>query len=109
LSSSDRLVLLVARMIREDFLHQNAFHDVDTYSPIEKQYKMIKNIMYFYSQAQEAVNNGAEIREVEKMNVLDRIARMRYVANDELDKIDEIETEIDKGLKTILEKEDQTV
>lgn len=109
LSSSDRLVLLTSRMIREDFLHQNAFHDVDTYSPIQKQYKMIKNIMYFNSQAQEAINNGAEIREVEKMHVLDRIARMRYVENDELEKIDEIKNEIDKELKAILEKEDQTV
>jgi len=109
LSASDRLILLVARMLREDFLHQNAFHDIDTYSPIEKQYKMIKNIMYFYSQSQDSINTGADIKGVENMDVLNRIARMRYVKNEDLEKIDEIKQEIDSELKSLAEKEEETV
>lgn len=104
LSGSDRLVLLVARMIREDFLHQNAFHEIDTYSPIEKQYKMIKIINYFHNQAMEYLQMGADINLIENMKVKNKIARMRYIKNTEIDKIDEIREDINKEISSLIEE-----
>ncbi len=104
LSGSDRLVLLVARMIREDFLHQNAFHEIDTYSPIEKQYKIISIINYFYNQAKEYIQMGADINLIETMKVKNKIARMRYIKNTEIDKIDEIKEDINKEISSLIEE-----
>ena len=104
LSGSDRLVLLVAKMIREDFLHQNAFHEIDTYSPIEKQYKIISVINYFYNQAKEYIQLGADINLIEAMKVKNKIARMRYIKNTEIDKIDEIKEDINKEISSLIEE-----
>jgi len=104
LSGSDRLVLLVARMIREDFLHQNAFHEIDTYSPIEKQYKIISVINYFYNQAKEYIQLGVDINLIENMKVKNKIARMRYIKNTEIDKIDEIREDINKEISSLIEE-----
>jgi len=104
LSGPDRLVLLTARMIREDFLHQNAFHEVDTYSSAEKQYKMIDVILYFHRQAAETLKLEADIRDIEAVKVKDAIARMKYVPKKELSKIDRIKSNIDKEFSKLLEK-----
>ncbi len=101
LSASDRLTLLVARILREDFLHQNAFHDVDTSTSIDKQYKMLKAIHYFHQQAKDYIERGAEIDEIENMEVLDRIARMRYLKEEEADKIEEIKKEIENEISSL--------
>jgi len=104
LSGPDRLVLLAARMIREDFLHQNAFHDVDTYSSIQKQYKMIDVIIHFYRQAVESLRIDADIREIERSKVREAIARMKYVPQEELSKIDRIKKDIEEEFSKLLEK-----
>ena len=79
LSGPDRLILLASKIIREDFLHQNAFHETDTYTPIEKQYKMLKVIIYFYNKCLDYLKIGVDIRKIEKMAVKDKIARMKYL------------------------------
>lgn len=104
LSSQDRLVLLVAKMIREDFLHQNAYHDIDTYSAIDKQYKMIKTIIYFYNQAQYYLKMGADITKLENVAVMEKIARMKYIPSDKIDQIDMIEKEIDNEFSSLIKK-----
>lgn len=104
LSSQDRLTLLAARMIREDFLHQNAFHEVDTYSSVEKQYKMINTIIYFYNKARDYLQLGADIKAIENMKVRDRIARMKYVPQSELNRIDDIKKEIDTEMSSLIEE-----
>ena len=104
LSGPDRLVLAVSRMLREDFLHQNAFHDIDTYSPVEKQYKMIEIIIYFYRQAADSLRTGADIREIEAVKVKDSIARMKYIPKEEIAKIDNIKTDIDNEFSKLFEK-----
>ncbi len=101
LSGPDRLILLVAKMIREDFLHQNAFHEVDTYSPIEKQYKMLKSIIYFYQRANDYLNVGVSIDDIEKMAVREKIARAKYIENENIDKIDNILIDIDKEFNVL--------
>ncbi len=105
LSSIDRLTLLIARIIREDFLHQNSFHEIDTYSSIEKQYKMIDTIVYYLKKCEEFLELDVDILDIEKMDVRDQIARMKYVKDEELSKIDKIKEEIDKELSSLIEEQ----
>ncbi len=90
LPASDRLIMLGARMIREDFLHQNAFDDIDTYTSHAKQFLMLRNIVEFYRLARKAFDDGAEIEQIEKLDVLERIARAKLIAEDGLDEFDAI-------------------
>ena len=84
LSAPDRLKLETARSIREDFLHQNAFHDVDTYTPLEKQYDMMHLVLAFYDEALSALENGVSIDSLVKMAVRERIGRFKYIADDQI-------------------------
>lgn len=102
LSSSDRLILLVSRMIREDFLHQNAFHEIDTFSSVEKQYKMLTVIDYFYRTGKEYLQKGVDIRAMENVSVKNKIARMKYIPKDEISKIDDIKKEIEGEFESLL-------
>ena len=104
LSGSDRLILLTARMLREDFLHQIAFHEVDTYSPIEKQYKMIDTIIYFYNQANNYLKINIDIKAIENMEIRNKIARMKYIKNEEINTIDKIKKDIDKEFSSMTEE-----
>ena len=90
LSPGDRLKMEAARSIREDFLHQNSFHEVDTYTPLRKQYLMMKLVLAFYEQATEALNKGASMKELLVMNVRERIGRYKYTTTEN------IETEYEK-------------
>ncbi|MBN2465218.1 V-type ATP synthase subunit A [candidate division WOR-3 bacterium] len=83
LSAQDRLVLEVARSIREDFLHQNAFHEVDTYASLPKQAAMLSAILRFYEISRAALARGVEVGAIEEAAVRDRIARMKYLTEDE--------------------------
>ncbi len=104
LSGPDRLIMLTARMLREDFLHQIAFHEVDTYSSIEKQYKMISVIIYFYNRANHSLSMNADIKDIENMEVRDKIARMKYIKNEDIGVIDRIKEDIEKEFTSILEE-----
>lgn len=103
LSDEDQMKLHTSKSIREDFLQQNAFHDVDTFCPLEKQFKMLDTILYFYDRGQEALVNGAYFSEIEELEVKENIARMKYLPNDELEKLDEIKDKIDSQLKKLVE------
>jgi len=102
LSAKDRLTLEVARSIREDFLHQNAFHEVDTYTSLLKQYEMLKIVLYFGQAAQEALERDVPISEIEKMAVRERIARAKYEPEDRLDSVRAIKEEIDKEMEALI-------
>ncbi len=78
-SPSDRLKLEAARSIREDFLHQNSFHDIDTYTPLEKQYLMMKLVLAYYEQCSEALEKGADIEKLVALPVREQIGRFKYV------------------------------
>ncbi|RKZ20364.1 V-type ATP synthase subunit A, partial [bacterium] len=101
LSMKDQLILLVARMIREDFLHQNAFHEVDTYTSIKKQYIMLKNIIHFYEESLQAIEKGVTVSELSGLPVLERIARMKFVPEDRMDEIESIRDEITKEISSL--------
>lgn len=107
LSDEDQLKIDITKSIREDFLQQNAFHDIDTYCPLEKQYKMLDTILYFYDKSLEALNKGVYFSEIEEMDVKEDIARMKYVENDDLQKLDAIKEKIDGELKKLEEVGDE--
>ena len=101
LSEKDRLKLEVAKSIREDYLQQNAFHEVDTYASLDKQYKMLKLILSFKVEAERALDAGVYLNKILALDeVRDRIARSKYIHEEELNKIDQIsidlKAEIDK-------------
>ena len=85
LSPTDRIKLEAARSIREDFLHQNAFHDVDTYTPLKKQYYMMKLIIDFYENSIEALNRGGDVESLVNLPVREQIGRFKYYNEDDRD------------------------
>jgi len=91
LSTRERLALETAKSIREDFLHQNSFHEVDTYASMEKQFKMLKLILLFHHQCQRALERGASLPELLGLSVRDAIARARYLEESKLAELDRIE------------------
>jgi V/A-type H+-transporting ATPase subunit A len=101
LSPGDRLTLEVARSIREDFLHQNAFHEVDTFTSLEKQYEMLKLVLYYGQAAREALDRGVAIAAIEEMGVRERIARAKYEPEDKIDTVRNIKDEIDKEIEAL--------
>ncbi len=94
LSWQDRLTLEVARSIREDYLHQNAFDDVDTYTSLEKQYKMLRLILEFYHRGLKTLETGTELKRVLSLAVRERIGRAKYIPEDQLKEFDVIESEL---------------
>lgn len=85
LSPSDRLKMEAARSIREDFLHQLAFHEVDTYSSLKKQYYMMKLVTEFYDESLDALGKGADIEDIVKLPVRESIGRFKYIHEDNID------------------------
>lgn len=104
LSPKDRMTLNTARMIREDFLQQNAFDEVDTYTSFAKQYAMLTNILRFHEVAQEALVLGAYFHEIMSgtVDLRDRIARSKFIPETELDRIKALAQEIDSSIHQIL-------
>ncbi len=105
LSAPDRLKLETARSIREDFLHQNAFHEVDTYTSLNKQYLMMKLIMSYYDKASEGLEKGASVEKLVGLPVREQIGRFKYYTEDEVNaeaqRIDkQISAEVDEAVKT---------
>ncbi|MBZ9636215.1 V-type ATP synthase subunit A [Clostridium sp. FP1] len=90
LSEKDRLKLEVAKSIREDYLQQNAFHEVDTYSSLDKQYKMLKLVIAFHVEAEKALTAGVYLDKILKMEARDKIARVKYISETEMSKIDDV-------------------
>ncbi|WP_429949977.1 V-type ATP synthase subunit A [Enterococcus sp. AZ101] len=104
LSDKDRLTLEVAKSIREDYLQQNAFDDVDTFTSREKQYKMLRLILTFYEEGQVALTLGAYLSEIMAgtVGLRDQIARSKYLPEDEIDRLDGLVDEIKLTLKQII-------
>ena len=101
LSPTERLALETARSIREDFLHQNAFHRVDTYTSMTKQYEMLKTILHFHKQALAAIEAGVETADIFKLPVREEIARAKYIPESDIDKISKIRQTVDVQMKQL--------
>jgi V/A-type H+-transporting ATPase subunit A len=101
LSPQDRLALETSRSIREDFLHQNAFHDIDTFTDMNKQYEMLKNILHFHKRALAAIETGIETADISKLPVREEIARAKYIPHESVNKVAEIRNTIDEQMKQL--------
>lgn len=86
LSPPDRIKLEAARSIREDFLHQDAFHEVDTYTPLAKQHRMMQLVLAYYQKAMQALEKGATVENLVKMPVRERLGRFKYVPAQDMEK-----------------------
>ncbi|MGN8728866.1 V-type ATP synthase subunit A [Hornefia butyriciproducens] len=105
LSFEDRVKLEACKSIREDYLHQNAFHDVDTYSSMNKQYKLLKLILGYYDQSVDAVSKGAPFNQLAAVPVRETIGRFKYIEEKDIDSsYEEILTEMKKEITDIVNK-----
>jgi len=87
LSQKDRLKIEVARSVREDFLHQLAFHDIDTFTSLRKQYLMMKLIMEFYDKCLLSLNSESNVSDIANLPVRERIGRFKYVPEDQIESV----------------------
>ncbi|MDO4477449.1 MAG: V-type ATP synthase subunit A [Lachnospiraceae bacterium] len=108
LSPSDRLKMEAARSIREDFLHQNSFDEIDTYTSLNKQYNMMKLVYAFYESAQEALAKGANINDLIAMDSRERIGRYKYTKEADVQaEYEKIGNELAAEISALLGKEDR--
>lgn len=105
LSPRDRLTMEAAKSVREDYLHQNSFHEIDTYTSLKKQFKMLKLIVDYYYQAQRALDRGVDVDRVLSVPVREQIGRAKYIRESELDKLDGIASDMTKQLAELKESE----
>ena len=108
LSPSERLTLEAARSVREDFLQQNAFEDGDSYTSLDKQYRLIKLILSFYKKSGDALKRGADIEKIAELPVRERIGRAKSVAPEKyVSEFEDIDREISAELAALTDKEDR--
>ncbi len=104
LSWDDRLTMEVARSIREDYLHQNAFDEVDTYTSLEKQHLMLQLILAYSHKGHEALKKGATLSGVLNLPVRDRIARAKYVLEENLHDFDGYESDLNSQIAALTDE-----
>ena len=104
LGARDRLTMETAKSIREDYLHQNAFHEVDTFTSLDKQYRMMKLILGFYHEATDALDKGVELKDLLALTVREQIGRSKYIEETHIDRFDEIQRNIKKEINALVSK-----
>ena len=104
LSLKDRFTLEASKTIREDYLHQNAFHEIDTYTSIHKQYRMLKAILLFYHEGQKALSEGAFYKELTTLPVREDIAKAKLILENDYESFDVLEANIRDQIASILSK-----
>ena len=101
LPEKEQAVLLSTKMIREDLLQQSAYHEVDTYSSMKKQYLLLRNILRFHHRAIAAVEIGIQLKKILELPIRERIARQKEVPEARLSEIDSLGGEIDKAFDSL--------
>ncbi len=102
LPEREKAILDVARMIREDYLQQSAYDDVDTYSSITKQYRMLRAILSFGDQEQDAIGKGATVAQLQKLPVRTKLSRMKWIPEAELQQqFDALDLEMGEALSQV--------
>ncbi|WFA08463.1 V-type ATP synthase subunit A [Tissierella sp. Yu-01] len=104
LSETDQLKLEATKSIREDFLQQNAFHDVDTYCSLNKSNKMLKLVLKFYEEGLRALDHGVYLKDILNMEVRNRIARAKYIPEDNINDLDNMEKELKDEIDNLISK-----
>ncbi len=104
LSPENRLTMETAKSIREDYLHQNAFHEVDTFASLEKQQYMMKLILEFDRLAKDALNKNVDIEDILELPVREKIGRAKYIPETEMSKFDELLAEINGSMLALTDQ-----
>ncbi len=95
LPEKEQGILLVTKMFREDFLQQNAFSDLDAFSPLEKQYLMLKTIFKFYDRMVSSLDLGSQLKRIQEFKCIAKIARMKEIPNDKPKEFEKLMKSID--------------
>ncbi len=106
LSEKDRLTMETAKMIREDYLHQNAFHEVDTYASLTKQSRMLNLILSFNKQGLAALEKNVDIEDVLELTVREKIGRAKYIEEKDLAIFDDIDKELKDSMQSLSGEEE---
>ena len=102
LSQEDRLTMETAKAIREDYLHQNAFHEVDTYASLQKQFKMLRLILLSDELARDALQQRVDIEDILALPVREEIGRSKYIPESEMEKFDVIERNLKDSMAALI-------
>ena len=102
LGSGDRLTMETAKMIREDYLHQNAFHEVDTFTSLEKQRRMMNLILEYNRKGGDALAENVDIEDIIELSVREKIGRAKYIEEKDLARFDEIEAELQDEIAQLI-------
>lgn len=102
LSSHDRMTMEAAKSLREDYLHQDAFHEVDTYASLSKQFRMLKLIIDCYDMSLKALQNEVEVDDILQLPIRETISRSKYIEESNMTKFDEIESEMVSSVETLI-------
>lgn len=109
LSFEDQLKLEAAKSIREDYLQQNAFHEQDTFTSLAKQDKMLNMVINFYNQSKRALESNVYIKDILDLEVRENIARAKYLSEEEIEKIDEIDKEVVRKIDELISKQSEVM
>lgn len=104
LSPSNRLTMETAKSIREDYLHQNAFHEIDTFASLEKQQNMLKLILEFDALAKDALDKNVDIEDILALGVREQIGRAKYIPESEMSKFDDVLAEIKNEMHALTDE-----
>jgi len=96
LPEKEQAILLIAKMLREDYLQQSAFHEVDAFATMQKQHRMLKNIMRFHERSSAAIDRGVQLKTISGLKSVEKIGRMKEIPEDKIKDIEAIYKEIDK-------------
>jgi V/A-type H+-transporting ATPase subunit A len=105
LGEHDQLKLEVAKSVREDYLQQNGFHEIDSFASLTKQYKMLRLIIAFGEEAQKALDTGVYLKKLLALPVREKIARAKYIPEPEVDLMDGIEKEARSAIEDLIQEE----
>jgi len=101
LSPENRLIMEAARSVREDYLHQNAFHEIDTYTSLEKQFKMLDLVLTYYKKGQECLKRGVPIDKIVNLEIREDIAKAKFIPEDQLERIDEMKRRLIEAMDAL--------
>lgn len=101
LSPENRLIMEAARSVREDYLHQNAFHEIDTYTSLEKQFKMLDLVLTYYKKGQECLKKGVPIDKIVNLEIREDIAKAKFIPEDQLERIDEMKRRLIEAMDAL--------
>ncbi len=104
LSPSNRLTMETAKSIREDYLHQNAFHEIDTFASLEKQQDMLRLILEFDALARDALDKNVDIEDILALQVREQIGRAKYIPESEMSRFDDVLAEIKNEMHALTDE-----